>query len=131
MSMTFNTQIIAARGEEVSAGQVLKLNTINAPTASGGTTYGPGTSGQVLKSNGTTIYWTSDSDNDTKVTQAAAITTNANYPMILAYSTATSAVTNTVNKCANITANPSTGTINATGLSGSTLASCTMDAGTY
>ena len=34
---------------------VLKL-----PTASGGTTYGVGTNGQVIKSNGTTVYWGTD-----------------------------------------------------------------------
>ena len=35
----------------------LQVTTIKAPTSSGGTTYGPGTSGQVLKSNGTMTYW--------------------------------------------------------------------------
>ena len=30
---------------------------LNAPTAAGGTTYGPGTAGNVLSSDGTTIYW--------------------------------------------------------------------------
>jgi len=49
---------------DVSSG-TLKLSTINAPTSSGGTTYGPGTSGQVLKSNGTTMYWASDSNTTT------------------------------------------------------------------
>ena len=33
---------------------------IYAPTTSGGTTYGVGTNGQVLKSNGTTVYWGTD-----------------------------------------------------------------------
>ena len=46
------------------SGGTLKLRTINAPTASGGTTYGPGTSGQVLKSNGTTVYWATDTNNN-------------------------------------------------------------------
>jgi len=45
---------------------------------------------------------------DHKVTQAAAITTTGAYPVILAYSTATSAVTNTVNKAAAFTYNPGT-----------------------
>ena len=35
----------------------LQVTTIKAPTSSGGSTYGPGTSGQVLKSNGTMTYW--------------------------------------------------------------------------
>lgn len=42
-----------------------QLTTINAPTSSGGTTYGPGTNGQVLKSNGSSVYWTSDTNTDT------------------------------------------------------------------
>lgn len=33
---------------------------IYAPTTSGGTTFGVGTNGQVLKSNGTTVYWGTD-----------------------------------------------------------------------
>jgi hypothetical protein len=40
---------------------------VNAPTASNGTTYGPGTSGQVLKSNGTSVYWGTDSNSVTGV----------------------------------------------------------------
>lgn len=46
----------------VTANQTIKINKISAPTASGGTTYGNGTSGQVLKSNGSTVYWASDSN---------------------------------------------------------------------
>lgn len=45
----------------------LQTTIIKAPTSSGGTTYGPGTSGQVLKSNGTTVYWGSDSNSVTGV----------------------------------------------------------------
>lgn len=45
----------------------IQITTINAPTSSGGTTYGPGTSGQVLKSNGTSVYWTSDNNSVTGV----------------------------------------------------------------
>lgn len=48
----------------------------------------------------------SDNNTDTKVTQAAAITTKAEYPIILGYSTATTAVTNTVNKASTLTYNP-------------------------
>ena len=58
MALTFDTDIIA------NAGKTVKLNKISAPTSSGGSAYGTGTSGQVLKSNGTTIYWASD-DNTT------------------------------------------------------------------
>lgn len=35
----------------------LQTNTIWVPTSSGGTTYGAGTSGQVLRTNGTNVYW--------------------------------------------------------------------------
>lgn len=37
----------------------LQAQIINAPTASNGTTYGPGTNGYVLKSNGSSVYWSS------------------------------------------------------------------------
>ena len=53
MSMTFGTEVI------ISSGQQLKFNKVSAPTTSGGTTYGNGSSGQVLKSNATTVYWAS------------------------------------------------------------------------
>lgn len=52
----------------------LQVTTIKAPTSSGGSTYGPGTSGQVLKSNGSSVYWTSDSNTDTKVKVTANTT---------------------------------------------------------
>lgn len=45
---------------------------------------------------------------DTKVTQSAVITTAGQYPVILGYNTGTTEVTNTVNKSANLTYNPST-----------------------
>jgi hypothetical protein len=83
--------------------QILRI-----PTSSNGTTYGPGTNGQILKSNGTSVYWASDSNSDTKVTQAATITTAGAYPIILAHSTATTAVTDTVNKTSTLTYNPNT-----------------------
>ena len=83
--------------------QILRI-----PTTSNGTTYGPGTSGQVLKTNGTSVYWASDNNSDTNVTQAAAITTAGAYPLILANSTATTAVTGTVNKTSTLTYNPNT-----------------------
>jgi hypothetical protein len=59
----------------------LQVITVKAPTTSGGTTYGPGTSGQVLKSNGTTIYWGSDSNSVTGVkgnTESSYRTGNVN-----------------------------------------------------
>ena len=36
------------------------INTLNAPTSNGSTTLGPGANGQVLKSNGTSVYWATD-----------------------------------------------------------------------
>lgn len=36
---------------------VLQTTTVEAPTTSGGTTYGAGSNGQALISNGTTVYW--------------------------------------------------------------------------
>lgn len=48
---------------------------------------------------------------DTKVTQKAAITTNGEYPIILANSTATTEETNTVNKTNTLKYNPSTKTL--------------------
>ena len=41
---------------DMSAG-TLKIKTINAPISSDSSNYGPGNSGQVLKSNGSTVYW--------------------------------------------------------------------------
>lgn len=70
--------------------------------------------GRVTKATTVNVTLPADSNTDTKVKQNAAITTKGNYPVILGYSTATTAVTNTVNKCAAITANPSTGALTAT-----------------
>ena len=49
----------------------IQITSISAPTSAGGTTYGLGTNGQVLKSNGSSVYWTSDSNSDTLVKQTA------------------------------------------------------------
>lgn len=54
------------------------------------------------------IRMPSNPNTDTKVTQSAAITTAGNYPLILGYSTATTAITNTVNKTSTLYYNPST-----------------------
>lgn len=72
----------------------LQVTTIKAPTSSGGTTYGPGTSGQVLKSNGTTTYWASDSNTDEKVksTKLAQSTAAATYYPTLMTGAATAGV---------------------------------------
>lgn len=108
----------SARVTDTLYSNAVQAKIFNIPTASNGTTYGPGTNGQVLKSNGASVYWASDSNSDINVKQLAAITTSGAYPIILANSTATTEVTGTVNKSANLTYNPSTkalstgGTIN-------------------
>ena len=65
------------RVSDTTLSTTVQLTTLRAPTTSGGTTYGPGTSGQVLKSNGTTSYWAADSNTDTKVNVTLATTTKA------------------------------------------------------
>ena len=57
IGVTQATNFISGDGvNDFSAGTV-KLDTLNIPTSSGGTTFGPGSNGQVLKSNGTSVYW--------------------------------------------------------------------------
>lgn len=63
-AITLNGGLTVTGTADVSGG-TLKLRTINAPTSSGGTTYGPGSNGQVLKSNGSTVYWATDTNSDT------------------------------------------------------------------
>lgn len=41
----------------------IQASIFNLPTTSGGTTYGPGTSGNVVSSNGTSVYWRGVTDN--------------------------------------------------------------------
>lgn len=41
----------------------IQITTLNAPTTAGGTAYGPGTNGYVLKSNGSSVYWGTDNNN--------------------------------------------------------------------
>lgn len=62
--------------------------------------------------------WTVDSNSDTKATQKAAITTAGEYPVILGYSTATTAVTNTLNKTTTLKYNPSTQILTAPNFKG-------------
>lgn len=54
------------------------------------------------------ISWSYDSNSDTKVQQNAAITTAGEYPVLLAYSTATSKITNAVQKTSSLKYNPNT-----------------------
>jgi len=43
----------------------VQMQILHIPTTSNGTIFGPGTNGQVLKSNGTSVYWASDTDTNT------------------------------------------------------------------
>lgn len=45
------------RVSDTTLSTTVQLTTLRVPTTSGGTTYGPGTDGQVLKTNGTSSYW--------------------------------------------------------------------------
>ena len=54
MAMIFDTDVT------VSSGKSLQANKLMAPTTDGGTTYGAGSSGNLLKSNGTNIFWGAD-----------------------------------------------------------------------
>lgn len=92
-------------------------NTLWIPTSSGGTTYGAGTSGQVLKTNGTTVYWASDVNDDTKVTQTAT-TTSANYEVLFSSTADNTTRTEGARKNSNLLFNPSTGNLQATQLNG-------------
>ena len=64
--------------------------------------------GRVTSASTKTITLPADNNTDTKVQQNAVITTAGEYPVILAYSTSTSKVTNAVNKASEFTYNPST-----------------------
>lgn len=90
----------------------LQTTKISAPTASNGTTYGLGSNGQILKSNGSSIYWAADNDaGDTKVTQAAVGTAAGTHNILLAATAGnTSAQTTTALKGA-LTYTPSTKTL--------------------
>jgi hypothetical protein len=48
------------------------MNKLYVPTSSGGTSYGVGSNGKVLKSNGSTVYW--GSDNNTTYSNATTST---------------------------------------------------------
>ena len=69
--MTFKTNLVPHNDnadELGSSSAGWKISKINAPTTSGGSTYGPGSSGNALMSDGNKIYWGTVSTEDTKVT---------------------------------------------------------------
>lgn len=53
----YSTNYYLGTGTADMSTGTLKIKTIKAPTSSDSSTYGVGSSGQVLKSNGTTVYW--------------------------------------------------------------------------
>ena len=82
---------------------------IKAPTTSNGSTYGIGSNGQILKSNGTTIYWANDENN--AVTQIPT-TYNNNYEILFSGSyDDDSEKTEVVRKTSKLKYNPSTSSI--------------------
>ena len=62
MAMTFETDVV------VNSGNKVKTNKVEAPTSSGGNTYGVGSSGQVLTSNGSSVYWATPTANPESIT---------------------------------------------------------------
>ena len=76
-------------------------------TVGDGPQIGTGTT-KFLREDGTWQTPAYTTNTDEKVKQLAAITTNGAYPIILAYSTGTTEVTNTVNKTSTLTYNPNT-----------------------
>ena len=95
------------RATDTVYADTVQAKVIEAPTASNGTTYGPGTSGQVLKSNGSSVYWASDSNSDTNVTQTAT-TTNAAYEVLFSATADNTTRTEAARKTSTLTYNPST-----------------------
>ena len=69
----------------------VKTSKLMVPTTSGGTTFGVGSNGQVLKSNGTTVYWASDSN--TTYSAGTGLTLDGNTKTFAAKLTSTTAAT--------------------------------------
>ena len=58
-----DTNILGSlRATDTIYGTTGQFTTLKIPTASNGTTYSAGTSGQVIKTNGTSIYWANDNN---------------------------------------------------------------------
>lgn len=63
----------------ITSGVNLKFNKIQVPVSSGSSTYSNGNNGQVLKSNGTTVYWAADDNTDADSKTSSSNTTNKIY----------------------------------------------------
>ena len=53
-----NYSLPSQYSDTITASNVIKVSKLYAPTTAGGSTYGLGTNGQILKTNGDTAYWT-------------------------------------------------------------------------
>ena len=63
----------------ITSGVNLKFNKIQVPVSSGNSTYSNGNKGQVLKSNGTTVYWAEDNNTDADSKTSSSNTTSKIY----------------------------------------------------
>ena len=63
----------------ITSGVNLKFNKIQVPVSSGSSTYSNGNKGQVLKSNGTTVYWAADDNTDADSKTSSSNTTSKIY----------------------------------------------------
>ena len=88
------------------------------------------TKGRATAASSKTYTLNIPANTDVSVTQNAAITTSGEYPVILANSTATTAVTGSVNKTSSLKYNPSTGVLSATKFSGDGSALTNLPGGT-
>lgn len=96
-TITGNLLVTDTNYSTTSQFQILRV-----PTTSGGTSYGPGTNKQVLKTNGTSAYWGAD-----EVLQQPT-TANAAYELLFSASANNNALTESVQKTSTLTYNPST-----------------------
>lgn len=88
---------IAVTGSIVASGDI-KTFKLNIPTASGGSTLGPGSNGQVLKSNGTSVYWGTDNNTVTDVSFTRHVTDGTKIGTISINGTSTDIYSGTHNK---------------------------------
>ena len=88
---------IAVSGNIVANGK-LDINKLNIPTSSNAATLGPGANGQVLKSNGTSIYWGTDNNDVTNVSFTRHVTDGTKIGTIAINGTSTDIYSGTHNK---------------------------------
>lgn len=113
-------------------GNKAQLTTLNAPTSAGGTTYGPGSNGNVLKSNGSSIYWGSDNNSDTLVTQTISSAETGDYRLLFSATADDTTRTETSRKDTDLRWQPSTNTLdiaasNANGVIKTSFGSLTLN----